>query len=766
MKGLYSHKWLQSFFNDFQVTPKEVEEKLLLHSFEVESVREQKGDTIYELDILPNRASDCLCHYGIAKELSAIFSLPLKQKYFQKEFNFTSKDDNCIQTDMCDRYSIIKIENCTLKETPDYIRQCLESVGHDLIFPIVDITNYLMLLIGQPMHAFDARKVSGKFGVRGANELEPLVLLGDREVRMKSDDIVITDRDNDTAIALAGVKGGKYSGIYEDTKDFYLEIASFNGASVRNTMRKFNEVSDAANIFSQGVSAETVGYSAHTAVELFSQFGTVSSSIDAQRTKLSKPRFTGVSLGEIERRLGKRVDEKSVRSVFERFGWKHSYRDPVPVFLEHAREQLGKPYHFGSSVLRDGTDRFDCSSLVCWCASHSGLSIPRISINQALMSTKVDKPQPGDLIFSVNDKSRSSVKTESKFESGFPVSPGKISKGVSHVSIAIGNNRQIEAIGRGVNKVVESTIDNSTVTHIGRIFDGQKRFIVEVPVERRDISYSVDLIEEIARLLGYDTIRDTVPEKTAPAVISTEFSKRLRILTALQKIGFSEIITYTFRNKGSVCVEHPVATDKGCLRENLRDGVISSLKENAYKGEILGLEQIRVMEIGNVFTKEGEKTSLAIGVTSTEGRGAVKYAEIEKQIREVLSLPGGFDEGVWEVDLDDVSIPKQSDEMVFIERPKNSVYVHPSKFPFVLRDVSAFAPEGKSLAMFQKDISEAQLSHLVRINVLDEFVKDGKTSYAVRMVFQSHDETLTDDTVNAEMEKLYTHLKECGYTPR
>ena len=87
MKGIYSHQWLQTFFDTTLPIPEVISEGLLKHSFEVEKVQSvADGDTIYELDILPNRSADCLAHYGIAKEIAAIFSLTLKQQYFQEKF--------------------------------------------------------------------------------------------------------------------------------------------------------------------------------------------------------------------------------------------------------------------------------------------------------------------------------------------------------------------------------------------------------------------------------------------------------------------------------------------------------------------------------------------------------------------------------------------------------------------------------------------------------------------------------------------------------
>ena len=232
MKGVYSHKWLQTFFEKELPSSEEVAEGLLKHSFEVEGVKAKGDDTLYELDILPDRSSDCLAHYGIAKELAAIFSLAMKRRYFTEKFAFQNSADY-LQTKKCDRYTMLKIEDITLTETPEDIRRHLEAVGQRCINPIVDLSNYLLFDIGQPIHAFDAKKVSGKFGVRQAQEGERLILLGGEEMQLKEEDIVIIDKADNRAIALAGVKGGEETKVDEETKEIYIEIATFDSVSVR-----------------------------------------------------------------------------------------------------------------------------------------------------------------------------------------------------------------------------------------------------------------------------------------------------------------------------------------------------------------------------------------------------------------------------------------------------------------------------------------------------------------------------------------------------
>ena len=808
MKGIYSHRWLQTFFDKPLPSPEEVSEGLLKHAFEIEDVRTSAdGDTVYELDILSNRSTDCLAHYGIAKELSAIFSLPLKRRYFQEKFSFSNTAEY-IQTEQCDRYTILKVENITLQETPKEIQQHLEAVGQRCIHPIVDLSNYILFDIGQPIHAFDARKVSGQFGVRQARADERLVLLGDEEMVLREDDIVITDADTDRAIALAGIKGGEETKVDETTKDIYLEIATFDNKSIRQTVRRTGYGSDASARFSQGFPPEMIDYTAHKVAEVFEQYSSITDSYDHQRVPLKKQWHTGVSISEVNNLLGTSYTQKDIANTFDRLGFSYEYINPRERFLEIAKKQVGKPYTWGASVSKDAPDKFDCSSFICWCAAQAGKSIPRMAINQYFYSDimvmwhkyklRKNLPQPGDLLFAT-PTTDTKTQSNSIYEDGFPIVPGKksdidtdhpfINKEVGRVGILtdqsdiyrfifsgdqMGSITNISAVGKPNEMVTIAPIGDQNVVGFGRIWSDEKRFAVTIPIERPDIRDENDLIEEIGRMQGYDTVPSIAPTNNLWAKMrhwvssgsngnNEMFAKRLAVLQALQKIGFSEVMTSSFCNKGAVCVAYPVAKDKGCLRTSLRPGIEEALKQNAYNGELLGLDSIRITEIGSVFAKNGEIVHLALGMQETLGRKKSDTADTEKEIQRVLGISGGFENGVWEVPLDEVRMHGHGGTVSSI---KGKQYTPPSKYPFVLRDVAMFVPSGTETATVEKILQEHGGTYLRQINLFDAFKKDGKQSYAFRLVFQSDTETLDDTTVNTQMDTIYQTLKQNNYEVR
>ncbi len=764
MKRIYSHAWLQSFFDIPLPPPEDIREGLMRHSFEVESAAEQNGDTVYELDILPNRSADCLAHYGIAKEIAAIFSLAMNRRYFDTPFSFAEKKEY-IYTDRCDRYTVLNVSDINLRETPAEIQKRLEALGQRSISPLVDLSNYLLFDIGQPTHVFDAAKTTGMFGVRQAKEGETLTLLGGDTITLTPEDTVIVD--NDRAVGLAGIKGGEDAGVDADTKDIYVEVATFQGAAVRATMRRLNLTSDAGLRFSQNLPAELIDYTMHRVAEVFGQYGTVTGSYDCRRVPLGRQRKTGMSVAGVNQYLGSSYTEKDIRNVLERLQLPFEYGDPRAYFLDVLQLQIGKPYAWGASVTKDAPDMFDCSSLICFAAAQAGTSLPRMSVNQYLSTNPVIDPKPGDLVFMVSADPKLPLHTKQVYEAGYPVSPGTLERGINHAGVLLDADTVIEAEGdTGERAVVRRPFQRSRMVYASEIWSGgERRFIITVPVERPDIQHEADVIEEIGRMSGYDAVPAADPAGDVPArTVTKTFAKRLALIRELGELGFSEVITYSFRDRGDICVAHPVAKDKGCLRPNLRQGIEEALVRNAHNGELLGLRDIRIMEIGSVFTEDGEKVHLALGVTETVGRPKVNMKEIEEAVRSRIDLPGSFDGSVLEVVLDDIDLT--ADTYMLPPAIGDVQYRIPSPYPFALRDVAMFVPPGVSAEDAERLLHDHGGSYLYRTNLFDTFVKDGRTSYAFRLVFQSDSQTLDDGIVNEQTERLYRVLQEKGFEVR
>ena len=217
------------------------------------------NDTVFELEITPNRP-DCLSHIGIARELGAYYSKEVKYPSFAINSESSEKTTNNISVEIEDsnlakRYVARIIKNVTVKESPKWLKERVESIGIRSINNIVDASNFIMMELNQPNHTFDLDKIEGgKIVVRAGHENEKLVTLDEQERELNSDDIVISDGVK--AVALGGVMGGQNSEITENTKNILLEVANFNSQNVRKTSRRLTLFSESSYRFERRVDEE------------------------------------------------------------------------------------------------------------------------------------------------------------------------------------------------------------------------------------------------------------------------------------------------------------------------------------------------------------------------------------------------------------------------------------------------------------------------------------------------------------------------------
>ena len=224
-------------------------------------VKEYLGinDTVFELEITPNRP-DCLSHIGIARELGAYYNKEVKYPSFVINSESSEKTADNISVEIEDsnlakRYVARIIKNVTVKESPKWLKERVESIGIRSINNIVDASNFIMMELNQPNHTFDLDKIEGgKIVVRAGHENEKLVTLDEQERELNSEDIVISDGVK--AVALGGVMGGQNSEITENTKNILLEVANFNSQNVRKTSRRLTLFSESSYRFERRVDEE------------------------------------------------------------------------------------------------------------------------------------------------------------------------------------------------------------------------------------------------------------------------------------------------------------------------------------------------------------------------------------------------------------------------------------------------------------------------------------------------------------------------------
>ncbi|MFT5036786.1 MAG: phenylalanyl-tRNA synthetase beta chain [Candidatus Azotimanducaceae bacterium] len=638
------HNWLKEYIGDNIPQAEKIEELLTFHAFEIEG-RETVGECeVTDVDILPNRSSDCLCHRGIAREVATLTGEPLANDPFASPVTLAPLTDKLavtIEDDKgCRRFGAALLTGVTVGESPGWLKERLQAIGQRPINSVVDITNYVMFSLGQPIHAYDADKFPQtdgvyQFGVRYAKDGEKVSVLGGDEYELDPSIQLITEGATDTGVSIAGIKGGNAAEVDSKTTSIIFEAANFDPTITRKAAQKIKLQTDASKRFENEIVPEVIPYALMEAVRL-----------------LTLPECgQGILEGYLDEILTVR-EQKTVAVTLEKI----------------------------NSLL--------------------GLSLSSIEVEDIL--------------------------NRLGFESN--------------------------AVEGGWN--------------------------VKAPFERTDINIEEDVVEEVGRVYGYAQIASVVPETVPLPEYNARhyYSEKIRAL--LMSYGFSEVITSSFRKKDDVCLHNALASDKGCLRSNLTKNIHEVLDRNAGFSDLLGTPDTRVFEIGTVFKKGDtsieEHVSLCFAVRTKVGGFSKKDEELLTMVIGELTNDMGTnlsfakDEGVAELNLTEV-ISKLPAPIVYDEVRKESEDVQYrvfSVYPHMSRDVALWVEEGVQAADVEAILNAYAGELRVRTSLFDEFSKDGRTSYAFRLVFQSNEKTLTDEEINMVMEHIYAAAKEKSWEVR
>lgn len=643
---LVVHSWLKDYIGDSIPDAKEIEKLLTFHSFEIEGVETVAGHEVIDVDVLPNRSSDCLCHRGIAREVATLMGQDLVHDPLQKAVQLKPIDSISVAIEdpkACPRFTASLMTGVEVKDSPQWLQDRLQALGQRPINNIVDATNYVMYAIGQPIHAYDADKfpqVDGKwrFSVRCAEEGEEVSLIAeggkdeDRTVTLRGTELLIVDDSSNTPIGLAGVKGGRFAGVDENTTKIIIECAHFDAALTRKTARGLGIVIDASKRFENECSRELPLYAQQEVIALIAEIA------------------GGADEGCID------------------------------VFLE-----------------------------------------------------KKDNP-------------------------AVIVRPEKVNE-LLGLSLSVD---EMITILRRAGITVETSGDTLVCTG---------------PWERTDLLIEPDFTEEIGRIYGLDKIESVVPEAAPLTELNARHFYSEQVRNVLLSLGFSEVITSSFRKKDKVKLRNALASDKAFLRSNLSKGIVNVLDKNAGFTDLLGVQDVRVFEIGTVFhkTEEGvvEHVSLALGARVKQSGYTPKDDLVTQEAVQALEEKLGMklamvlEKAVAEVNFTEVfqalPAPTAYESVVVADEISYQPF---STFQHMTRDIAFWVSQGTSVADAQVVLGDAAGPLCVRITHVDEFTKDGQTSLAFRIVFQAADRTLTDEEVNTEMDAVYKAAENQGWETR
>ena len=295
-------------------------EQLTDLGLEVDQSKKEKKDLLIKLDLTPNRG-DCFSLIGIARDICAVNNLKLKLPKFKKQQqSLDYKKNVSVDKSACSSYlgQIIRLKNKV--KTPQYIKKTLKAADIGQVNPIVDITNYVMLHTGQPLHAFDNEKIGKKIYVKFPSKRTKLKLLDGVSHEITKDFLTISDEKE--VIALAGIMGCANSEVDETTKEIFLESACFEPASIRGNARKLGFQSEASLRFERGVDKEIQEYAINFAAQLYAEiFGGDFSNIFKQ-SKKHKVKKISISKEFIDLRLGAEIPAAKVIKLLKALEFK------------------------------------------------------------------------------------------------------------------------------------------------------------------------------------------------------------------------------------------------------------------------------------------------------------------------------------------------------------------------------------------------------------------------------------------------------------
>lgn len=764
-----SYKWLQSFITEDLPDPDAVADVLTHGAYEVEGIESVEDDVIIDIDVLPNRASDSLSHEGVARELAVLLDLTFTPIDPQPETSTDTKSADqislSIDADTCRRALKRLVVDVEIGESPDWLKSRLAALGQRSINNVVDITNYVMFEIGQPVHAFDYDKLSGsepkEVFIRSAEEDEEITTLDGDTFALAPDMIVIAD--NEKALDIAGVKGGQASGIDEKTMRVMLSVCSFDAATIRKTSQQLNLRTQACKRFENDVPPARSRRAMDRFSELIQQV-TNASVADDVCDVYPNPKNAykvGVTTSQINNLLGSSIATNEAVDILERLGCDVELVLPRTFVQEQAPNYVDVPYSYGASVLKDAPEAFDCSSFTSWLYVQAGVALPRTSGDQWVYTDEItkDELQPGDLVFSNTEKDKGGTIYYETLE----FMPGtEIPGGVDHCEIYLGDGKVIHASrhnGESGGVRIED-LDTSeqfkNITKYGRVPEAdQERLVVTIPDWRTDLRYSHDLIEEVGRVYGYDNIEAVMP----PDVPATKKVNVLgRIRDELVSLGFSEVKTYSLVESGDIKLANPVAEDKAYLRATMRDNLAAVLESNQTHKPVLAADTLRVFEVDKIFTKEAESFAVGIATDGDEQDVVAAFEHVSTLLG--IELAPEINDGVGMAilpDLDTIDVDattKGSDKEFAAVKFRT-----PSTYPYVLRDVAVWTPAGTEKEAVADIVADAAGDLLVTTNHFDTYEKEDQISYAFKLVFQSDERTLSDEEVNEHMQAVEEALE-------
>jgi len=702
--------WLREFVN-VPVDDRQLAEDLTSVGIAVESVGEEQGAMIYEMDLTTNRV-DAMNHYGVAREASAIYDVELKKIEPKLRRTTAGLPAPAVERSLvgmtndevfpifiedaqgCARYTARIVRNVRIGASPERIARRLELLGSRAINNVADATNYALNELGHPTHAFDLDLLEGgTIIVRRARAGEMLKTLDGEDRQLSTDDLVIADAKK--PVALAGVMGGFDSMITGSTTNVLIESAWFDPTSVRRTAKRLGMHTDASHRFERGADWGMTPLACDRVAELILEFAG----------------------GELH---GDRIDAI-------------------------AREILSAPIELHRSEV--------------W--RNLGIDISQAEIERILQRL------------------------------GFGVTPLR-------ATVAV----EASAGAAGAQAIAAELVSD---------------FSVDVPTWRLDVEREIDVLEELARIFGYNRFPNTLPGFAGAVVALPNEQKDAKVRDRMLALGYNEAIsltfvsaedTKTFGGGEPLAIANPLSEESGYLRTSLLPGLLNLVGYNLNRGNAA----VRLFEAGEVFEKLGdrhdERRRMAFAATgdalakNVHGNAvAYTFFHMKGDIEELLEAfqhrtlyfdaltpeyfhPGRSARAVMdgetvarfgELHPELATARKLRQDVYLAEVLLERLYRHPlrepryqriSKFPAVERDFSFVFDDAVTFERIKLAVKDLQVIELQKFAPAEIYrggkVPAGKYSVLLHAEFLSQERTLRDDDVAGWSAQIVKALESLG----
>jgi phenylalanyl-tRNA synthetase beta chain len=697
--------WLREFVN-IPVDDTRLADDLTMAGISVEGVMNEGGETVYDIDITPNRV-DAMNHYGVARDCAAVYNADLKPAgiALPRPENNTGFTVEIQAPDLCARFTGRIITGVTIKDSPQSIQKRLKLLEQRPISNVADATNYAMWAYGHPTHAFDLDLLEGnKIIVRRAFDGEVIKTLDGVERKLTKDDLVIADARK--AVGIAGVMGGFDTMITAKTKNVLIEAAWFDPACIRRTSRRLGMHTDASHRFERGA-----------------DWGFAASANDHVAKLILDT--AGGTLGPLVDQIARKVDRPT-------------------------------------------------------------LSLRRSEVKRILGVTAEGKE----------------------------IESGEIERILRHLGFGV-------TAGRSTVAVAKAPTSGSGGAHAA-IAEEPADFSVQVPTWRLDVDREIDLIEEIARIYGFERFPNTLPSFSGAVQELPDERKENRLRRDLLALGYDQAISLSFishleakafaPNMNVVEIANPLSEEASVMRTSLVPSMLDMLSRNLN----YGTTDVRLFEFGNAYEKLGDKAEqyrrMALGATGNAVPGDVHekarpYTFFDMK-GDIEALLGAFQYGNTYFDpktaeyfhpgrsarvvmdgrqvgqfgqvhpkvaaerklKQDVYIAEFDLERLYQQPLREPVYRQISNYPAVDRDFSFIFDDAVTFERIANAVSALKISEQRRFWPVEIFrggsVPAGKYSVLLRVEFQSDERTLRDEEVATWSAQIVSSLKALGGTQR